>query len=134
MMTLSPKAHATLERWHRDFIDANDSRALDGILAETVEFRSPFVWKPYEGKAATTKILSTVATVFEDFRYVRTFTNATGCVLEFSARVGDRQLFGVDLIEFDDEGLMKDFTVMIRPGSGLEAVAREMGKRLGETP
>jgi hypothetical protein len=75
-----------------------------------------------------------MTTVFEDFRYIRTFTNPTGCVLEFTARVGDRHLVGVDLIEFDDAGLMKDFMVMIRPGSGLEAVAREMGRKLAGQP
>lgn len=130
---LSPAAQATLAHWHHAFVETRDSAALASILADDVTFRSPFVFKPYRGKAATMHILSTVINVFEDFRYHRTFTNETGCVLEFSARVGDRELFGVDLIEFDTNGLMVDFAVMIRPGSGLEAVAREMGRRLGET-
>lgn len=127
---LPAAAQKTLARWHHAFVETRDTAALASILADDVTFRSPFVWKPYHGKAATTHILSTVMTVFEDFRYHRTFTNETGCVLEFSARVGDRELSGVDLIEFDANGLMVDFAVMIRPGSGLEAVAREMAKKL----
>ena len=130
---LPDAARETLARWHHAFVETRDKAALASILADDVIFRSPFVWKPYHGKAATMHILGTVITVFEDFRYHRTFTNPTGCVLEFSARVGDRELGGVDLIEFDANGLMVDFTVMIRPGSGLEALAREMGRRLGET-
>ena len=74
-----------------------DMGDLGSILAEDIVFRSPFVWKPYSGKATTMHILRIVLTVFEDFRYHRTFTNATGCVLEFSARVGDRQLIGVSI-------------------------------------
>ena len=128
--TLSPAAQKTLARWHDDFVEARNVAALDDILADDVTFRSPFVWKPYEGKVATSHILRTVMTVFEAFRYHRTFANETGCVLEFSARVGDRDLFGVDLIEFDDAGLMKDFVVMIRPGTGLEAVAKAMQRKL----
>ena len=129
---LSSAAQDTLARWHRDFVTAGDPSALDAILADDVVFRSPFVFKPYRGKAMTAKILGTVLTVFEDFRYGRTFTNATGCTLEFFARVGERELSGVDLIEFDEAGRVTEFIVMIRPGSGLEAVAREMGRRLGE--
>ena len=129
--TLLPApAHATLARWHHEFVEAQDARVLDAILSEDIVFRSPFVFKPYRGKAATTHILRTVMTVFEDFRYGRTFTNETGCVLEFFARVGDRDLVGIDMIEFDAAGLMADFTVMIRPGSGLEAVARAMQAKL----
>lgn len=127
---LTDAARETLRRWHEDFVEARDVAALADILAEDVTFRSPFVWKPYRGKATTTHILRTVMNVFEDFRYARTFVNPTGCVLEFSARVGDRELFGVDLIEFDDDGRIIDFAVMIRPGTGLEAVAEEMRKRL----
>ena len=127
---LSPAAQATLARWHHAFVETRDGAALATILADDVTFRSPFVWKPYRGKAATMHILSTVITVFEDFRYRRTFTNGTGCVLEFSARVGDRELGGVDLIEFDADGRMIDFTVMVRPGSGLEALSREMARKL----
>lgn len=132
--TLLPAAaQETLARWHHAFVATGDSAALASILSDDVTFRSPFVWKPYRGKAATTHILGTVIHVFEDFRYHRTFTNETGCVLEFSARVGDRELSGVDLIEFDATGLIVDFAVMVRPGTGLEALAREMGRRLGET-
>jgi hypothetical protein len=126
---LSPASQASLDHWHR-MVDARDMASLGAILRDDVVFRSPFVWAPYTGKAALQHIIGTVMTVFEDFRYHRTFTNPTGCVLEFSARVGDRQLVGVDLIEFDAAGLIKDFVVMIRPGSGLEAVARAMAAKL----
>lgn len=129
---LSTPAHRTLDAWHR-MVESRDTSALPQILAEDVVFRSPFVWTPYTDKNATLHILRTVLTVFEDFRYHRTFTNPTGCVLEFSARVGEKKLFGVDLIEFDADGRMKDFAVMVRPGSGLQALAEEMGRRLNQT-
>ncbi len=132
-IVLSPAAHQTLAEWHR-MVETGDLDALPAILADDITFRSPFVWTPYTDKATIVHLLRTVVTVFEDFRYHRNFANATGCVLEFSARVGDRKLFGVDLIEFDGAGRMKDFAVMVRPGSGLEALAREMGRRLGTEP
>ena len=51
-------------------------------------------------------------------------------MLEFSARVGDRQLKGIDMIRFDEAGLITDFEVMVRPMSGLQALGEEMGRRL----
>ncbi len=51
-------------------------------------------------------------------------------VLEFSARVGERELKGIDMIRFDEAGRIVDFEVMIRPMSGLAALGEEMGRRL----
>jgi len=89
-------------------------------------------FKPYEGATAVNLILNTVLTVFEDFAYHRELASADGSnvVLEFSARVGDRQLKGIDMIRFDDAGLIVDFEVMVRPMSGLQALGEEMGRRL----
>ena len=126
---LRAAARAGLARWHA-MIAALDLSGLSDLLCERVRFRSPFVWKPYEGKDAVHMILDTVVTVFEDFKYVREFHNETGCVLEFTARVGDRSLYGVDLIEFDASGKIIDFEVMIRPANALQALGAEMGKRL----
>jgi hypothetical protein len=53
-------------------------------------------------------------------------------VLEFSARVGDKQLKGIDMIRFDEQGRIVDFEVMIRPLNSLQALGEEMGKRLGQ--
>ena len=50
-------------------------------------------------------------------------------VLEFSARVGNRELKGIDMIRFDAEGKIAEFEVMIRPLSALQALAAEMGAR-----
>lgn len=87
---------------------------------------------PYESAAAVNLILNTVVRVFEDFAYQRELasTDGTDVVLEFSARVGDRQLKGIDMIRFDEAGLITDFEVMIRPMSGLQALGEEMGRRL----
>ena len=60
----------TLSRWH-EFVETQNPEILEEILADEVKFHSPFVWKPKDGKQITTVILTTVTTVFEDFRYVR---------------------------------------------------------------
>jgi hypothetical protein len=73
-----------------------------------------------------------VIQVFENFTYHREFLteNAQSVVLEFSANVGDKKLKGIDMIQFNEQGQIVDFEVMIRPKSGLEALAAEMGQRI----
>jgi 2,4-dienoyl-CoA reductase (NADPH2) len=77
-------------------------------------------------------ILSTVLKVFEDFKYHREMVSADGLsvVLEFSAKVNGKELKGVDLIAFDQDGKIVDFEVMVRPMSALQALGEEMGQRL----
>ncbi len=77
-------------------------------------------------------ILTTVFTVFKDFRYHREFAGKDGLsvVLEFSARVDDKELKGIDMITFNEEGRIVEFEVMIRPMSALKVLGDEMTRRL----
>jgi hypothetical protein len=129
---LEPNAAASLEKWH-DMVASKDLAQLDTIIHPDAVFRSPMAFKPYRSAQAVALLLRTVLTVFEDFTYHRQLVSADGrnVVLEFSARVGEKQLKGIDLIQFDADGLITDFEVMIRPMSGLQALGAEMGARLG---
>src|SRR5918996_2097283 len=109
---------------------SGDEEALSEVLADDVVFRSPAVFKPYQGREATTVVLRAVAKVFEDFRYEDSFEGSDGEVLLFFAQVGDRELNGIDLLRFDDEGKVRELTVMIRPLSGLTALVEAMGHEL----
>ncbi len=121
-----------LTRWH-EMIATRDLSALDEIIHPDAVFRSPVAHTPYHGRDALVLALSTVINVFEGFAYHREFFTEDGkdATLEFSAHVGGKQLKGVDLIKFDDNGLIIEFEVMIRPASGLMALGEEMGKRVG---
>lgn len=120
---------------HDDFraaVEAEDVTALTTCLAQDATFTSPAVFEPYRGREAAMMVLRTVMQVFEDFRYVGTFTGDDGReILEFRTRVGDKQVQGIDLLTFDDDtGLVTDLTVMLRPMRGLEATVAEIGRRL----
>ena len=109
---------------------ADDHEAALATLADDVVFRSPAVYKPYEGKGQVDGILRLVATVFENFRYTAEWRDGRTAILFFEANVGDRELQGIDLLEENADGLVERFTVMIRPLSGLQAVAAAMARRL----
>ncbi|MDT4852671.1 SnoaL-like domain protein [compost metagenome] len=129
---LHPQAAASLQRWH-DMLDRRDLTALPELLAANVVFRSPMAHTPYPGPTVVSTILNTVIKVFVDFTYHRQLATADGLsvVLEFSARVDGRELKGIDMIRFDEQGKIVDFEVMVRPMSGLQALGEEMGRRLG---
>jgi hypothetical protein len=119
-------------------VEAMDRSAVPDVLAEDVVFRSPVVFKPYEGREAVATVLVEGAmNVFEDFRYTDRFESGDAAALVFEARVADRELQGLDLLRFDDEGRVRELTVMVRPMSGLvalgEAMAREF-ERVGLAP
>jgi SnoaL-like protein len=114
----------------REAVEARDLEAMESVLAPDVTFRSPAVFKPYEGREAVMMVLGHVLHVFEDFRYTHELEGDGVHGLVFEARVGDRQLQGWDFLEFDADGAIKTLTVMIRPLSGLIAVAEAMGARL----
>ncbi|MBX7550814.1 nuclear transport factor 2 family protein [Streptomyces sp. NPDC088560] len=118
-------------RAFREAVEAGDIDAAVALLAEDVVFSSPVVFKPYPGRAITAAILRTVSQVFEDFRYVREIGAPDGAdhALVFRARVGDRELTGCDFIHVNEDGLIDDFMVMVRPLSGAHALAEAMGAR-----
>lgn len=113
----------------REAVEAGDFDAVETLLAEDVVFTSPVVFKPYPGKAITAAILRGVVRVFEDFRYVREINDPGGHdhALVFTARVGDRQITGCDFLRVNEDGLIDDFMVMVRPLSGAQALAEAMG-------
>ncbi|HYE53124.1 MAG TPA: nuclear transport factor 2 family protein [Azospirillaceae bacterium] len=132
MPALHPAAAASLAKWHA-MIEAGDLSGLPDIVHADACFRSPMAFKPYRSAPALVLALRTVVTVFQDFTYHRRLAGEDGLnvVLEFSARIGEKQLKGIDLIRFDEQGLIVDFEVMIRPMSGLQALGAEMGAKLG---
>ncbi|WP_336113407.1 nuclear transport factor 2 family protein [Streptomyces sp. PTD9-10] len=121
-------------RAFRDAVEAGDLEAVEALLADDVVFTSPAVFKPYPGKAITAAILRGVFQVFQDFRYVREIgaPDASDHALVFTARVGDRELTGCDFLHVNEDGLIDDFMVMVRPLSGAQALAAAMGARFDQ--
>lgn len=115
----------------REAVEARDPARMTALLAPDVVFTSPVAFHRYPGRAITAAILEAVMGVFEDFRYVREISSADGRdhALVFAARIGDLDLTGCDFLHLDDDGLIDDFMVMVRPLSAAQALAAAMGAR-----
>src|SRR5687767_9884136 len=99
----------------RAAIEARDLDAVRAALHPDVVFRSPVVYKPYEGRDVVMHLLAAVSRVFEDFRYLDDLPGESSQALIFEARAGGREVNGLDYVRTDDEGLIVEMWVMIRP-------------------
>ncbi|MDA2890583.1 nuclear transport factor 2 family protein [Mycolicibacterium sp. BiH015] len=113
----------------RQAVEARDEAAIEALLADDVVFTSPVAFKPYPGKPITAAILRGVMRVFKDFHYVREIADSNGRdhALMFEATVAGKKITGCDFLHIDEDGLIDDFIVMVRPLSAATALAEAMG-------
>jgi hypothetical protein len=104
--------------------------AVDSTLAEDIVFNSPVVFRPYRGRGAVMTVLRAVFEVLGDFRYEAEFEAGDRRALIFRARVGDREVQGLDLLQLDGDGKVSELTVMVRPMSAMLALAEAMKAQL----
>ncbi len=121
---------APVAAWHR-VVDAHDPAGLVALLADDVVFQSPAVHAPQEGRVMTTAYLTAALTVLgPTLRYDREWYAPDGAVLEFHADLDGVLVHGVDMMRFDADGRIVEFTVMVRPMRALNRLVEEMGRAL----
>jgi hypothetical protein len=113
----------------RKAVEERDEAAIQAMLADDVVFTSPVAFKPYVGKPITAALLRGVLRIFEDFHYVREIADSNGRdhALVFETTVSGKKVNGCDFLHFNDDGLIDDFMVMVRPLSGATALSEAMG-------
>jgi hypothetical protein len=114
----------------RTAIEARDVDALRALFADDIVFKSPVAFHPYTGRDTVVELLTHVMEVFTDFRYVDELAGDGTHALVFTAGVSGRAVEGLDHLRFDEAGLVSEFTVMVRPFSGVIALAEAMGPRV----
>ena len=113
----------------RAAVERQDIAAVAALLAPDFVFHSPVTFHPFIGRETVTRLLEIVAATFEEFRYTDELRADGAHALIFRASVAGRELEGIDLLRLDEHGLICDFTVMIRPMSGLVPFAQAMGEK-----
>jgi len=120
---------ATAARF-RAAIESADIDAAGELLAPDIVFHSPITFHPFTGRDTVTRLLREVALLFGDFRYTDELAGGEVHALIFRAAVGDREVEGLDLLRVGSDGLIAEFTVMLRPLSGLMPFAQAMAERV----
>lgn len=118
----------------RAAVEAGDFDALPALMADDVVFRSPIAHKPYQGRETVGVILRAVSRVFADLSYVREIgaEGAADHALVFTAKVGELDINGCDFLHVDADGLIDEFTVMLRPLRAVNAFAERMSEEFAK--
>jgi hypothetical protein len=122
-----------LDRWH-EVVRKRNPALLNQILAEDAVFHSPVMFGPQQGRDLValylTGAMHVVAT--PQFRYVREVVDGRDAVLEFETEVDGVHVNGVDMITWNEQGLITDFKVMLRPLKAISIVQQKMAELLGQ--
>jgi hypothetical protein len=111
--------------------EAKDLELMSETLREDVVLHSPILFRGFEGREIVIQVLTHVAATLEDFVYTDELAGDRTVALRFKARVGDRELEGIDFLELDEEGKVAELTVFMRPMSALTRFNEQMAERLG---
>ncbi|MEE3251744.1 MAG: nuclear transport factor 2 family protein [Actinomycetota bacterium] len=136
---------ATIERWHEAL---RGESAFEDLLHEDCVFWSPVLFRPMEGRDLTALYLRAAYQVFpgdgadatnssdgpSGFRYTKRVLDGNHAVLEFETTMDGVSVNGVDIITCDDDGLITEFKVMIRPRKAVEKVQAQMAAMLEQMP
>ena len=122
-----------IETWHKVF-KSQELEKLDEIISDNAVFTSPVVFKPMEGKKITKMYLFAAGQSFnmDKFKYIREINDGLNSVLEFETYIDDISVNGVDMIQWNDEGKIVDFKVMIRPLKAVHKVQEKMVEALNQ--
>ncbi len=115
----------------RAAVESKDFSRVQETLAPDVHFRSPVVFAPYDGRDAVGALLSLVGDVLgPELSYQWQVRDGDREVLCFRSVVGGREIEGVDLLRYNEDGLVAELVVMMRPLSALHAMRDAMGEKL----
>lgn len=123
---------AVIDAWH-EIAKSMDVVRLNEILADDVVFHSPVVHTPQRGRKMTALYLASAFKVLNEpghFHYLREVIAGNHAVLEFQTEIDGVIINGVDMIEWNDEGKIVDFKVMVRPLKAINAIHQAMGRML----
>ena len=127
---MSTPAETGLQRWH-EAVERRDPSRLSGLIAEHAVFRSPAVHTPQEGRSLVAAYLAGALVVLGPrLTYHDEWVREHDAVLRFTTEVDGLEVEGVDMITWDDDGRITQFTVMIRPLKALNAVVARMAEEL----
>ena len=121
----------SLQRWH-EVVRTRNPAMLNQILADDAVFHSPIVFRAQQGKDLVALYLTGAMHVIasETFRYVREVVDGRVAVLEFETEIDGVHVNGVDMITWNEQDLITDFKVMLRPLKAIMIVQQRMAELL----
>ncbi|MEX0350888.1 MAG: nuclear transport factor 2 family protein [Paracoccaceae bacterium] len=121
--------HPTIARM-QEVVAKGDETLIAELLAKDVRFRPPTYYKTWTGRAPVAAVLGHVSQVFSEFRYRRIMGSGRDWAMEFQCKLGDLDAVGVDLITLNEDGLIREFEVVMRPYKTVGVLRDAMNARV----
>ena len=118
-----------LTHWHR-IVSEKDLDALSRILAHDVSIGAPPYWARMQGRDLVHHLLGLIVNTIEGFTYRREWQKGNELALEFTGRIGEFELQGIDLISLDDRGLIQNLDVLIRPANAIDLLRETIAPQM----
>jgi len=128
---MNPLNRRIIDDWHRIAL-SGDCSALDVMIHDDAVFESPVVHTPQRGKAITIKYLTAAVATLKNpsSEFVGEWSGDKSVIVEFKSEIEGIAINGIDMIGFDETGLITRFKVMIRPLKAVNLIHRKMGEML----
>ena len=131
-MASTDQAHPAATAF-RAAVESFDIEAATELLAPDIVFHSPATFHPFVGRETVGGAAGLVVGDIRGLPLHRRARAGEGThALIFRAAIDGREIEGIDLLRFDEDGLIADFTVMLRPISGLLPFAQAMGEKVAQ--
>ena len=113
---------AALERW--------DTEGIVGALADDVVIRVAVHDAPMQGKDTARFLFGVLSQELGPLRPSGEIIEGRRAVVLFETAIGDRGAQGLNVLELDGAGSIRDLTVFFRPLESLAAIAEAVGRRM----
>ena len=128
---MSQPADSFLTEWHR-IVSEQDLPSLGSILAEDISFGTPPYWDKLQGRNLANHLLGLIIDTIEEFTYHREWRDGRELALEFTGHVGGLKLQGIDLISLDDQNVIRNLDVLMRPINAVVALREVITPKMAE--
>lgn len=128
---MSDAIEGFLDEWHR-VVAQRDLDGIPGLLAEDISLGAPPYWNRFEGRELVQHLLGVILQTIEGFTYHREWRSGSELALEFRGKVGELELQGIDLISLNEQGVVRNLDVLMRPANAIGALQTRVAPRMAE--
>src|SRR4051812_19689128 len=124
---MSPAATIAAAAFRTSF-EQRDFTAAAATLADDVAFRSPVLEEPWRTKPVVARLGPAMVQVLDAPCFTGETIDGDRAILTFTARCGDTDVEGVEILDLNADGKVGEMAILIRPLPALHAVAKAMAK------
>lgn len=111
----------------RTLFEGDRAQSIDEFLHDEIILRPPTYGKSWTGKPLVKQLLIFASTALEQMHYTHHWQGDGKYVLRFDGQVDGEPISGVDILTFDQDGLVIEVEIFARPPRAVLKLRDAMG-------